>query len=277
MDDKILESFMIVIPVLKDIIQEDVMTSITNKTTFIGYYPGNKIKMDLKVGMPIPEGDPLMATIRQNKVISTNVPKEVYGFPFKAITYPIRDINGQVIGAVGFARSIEAQVKIEEMSEIIFSSLQETNAGIEEITASSQNLFNRINAIVDSAKATEQKINESDAIITLIKAVSTQSNLLGLNAAIEAARAGESGRGFSVVASEMRKLAQTSNESSEKISKALIEMKNSMNAIIQEIDNISSIAESQASATEEMTATIEEITSTTGELVEVSRTIIKKK
>lgn len=92
--------------------------------------------------------------------------------------------------------------------------------------------------------------------------------MLGLNASIEAARAGENGKGFSVVATEMRKLSQLSSEASKQISSYLEEMKNNIESITKSMDNLSDIAESQGQNIEEVSTIIEEITLNSQKLVE---------
>lgn len=92
--------------------------------------------------------------------------------------------------------------------------------------------------------------------------------MLGLNASIEAAKAGENGKGFSVVATEMRKLSQLSSEASKQISSYLEEMKNNIESITKSMDNLSDIAESQGQNIEEVSTIIEEITLNSQKLVE---------
>ena len=209
--------------------------------------------------------------MRENRIISSIVPKEVYGFSFKAITYPVRDSAGNVIGAVGYAKNIENEVKISEASESMYSAIEETIASIQESSEDIQKLTTMVNNIDESAKATETKIADSDKIINMIKNIAQQTNLLALNAAIEAARAGEHGRGFSIVASEMRKLSLTSKDSSESVYRELSEMKKSIEFIKEQIDSILEISHNQSIKFKEITTAAEEIAKSAETLVHATR------
>ncbi|WP_083985749.1 methyl-accepting chemotaxis protein [Clostridium ragsdalei] len=86
------------------------------------------------------------------------------------------------------------------------------------------------------------------------------------------ANVGDNGKGFSVVANEIRKLAQLSNQSSEKVSQSLSETNKYIRNIFNVISEAQSISEGQAASTQEMNATLEEITASAQTLTEISKT-----
>jgi len=271
MNSSIFDSLKQVLPLLKDMIQEDIAVSMTDTERFIAYYPNEKIPMNLRVGDLIPEGDPYLEAMRTKKITVGIPPKEYFGIVFKGICYPLIDDNGQVFGAVGVAKSLEKLASIKEAAEHIFVSMQQANASVEEIASGSQMLAEAISTIVEHTGAAVERIRNIDAIASSIKDIASQSNLLALNASIEAARAGDSGKGFSVVAAEMRKLSQLSSESAKEISLTLSEIKKSIFTIKQKAIDTNIVADNQAAATQEITATIDQITISSSILNDISR------
>lgn len=272
MEKEPLEAFLKVMPVLKDMLLEDIGVCVTDTETVLYYRPADALdSVTINVGDKLQDDDPLRKAMEKGDTVSSIVPKETYGITFKSISYPIKDSDGTVIGGVGLSKSLEKQSRIEDSAKSLFSSLEQTSSSIQEISTGSEKLNNVIGSIAETTKQTEKHVAESNEIIDMIQSMAKKSNLLGLNAAIEAARSGEQGRGFSVVASEMRKLAQLSSESSKKVSRVLSEISNDMGKIVNIINEAQTVSEGQTSATEEITATLEEITANAQVMADVAK------
>jgi len=143
------------------------------------------------------------------------------------------------------------------------------NNKIDEIVNFSKNTSNNFDALKIS-------IDEINNVIQLIKDISEQTNLLALNAAIEAARAGEHGRGFAVVADEVRKLAERTQEATKEVEVTINSLKQNSNSIVAESKTLVTITDKMYELLQEFKDTFSKLYSADVKSVEDLKSLIEK-
>ncbi|MCX7951806.1 MAG: methyl-accepting chemotaxis protein [Clostridiales bacterium] len=134
------------------------------------------------------------------------------------ITTIIHEFSAKLENIVELIKDVELNTNtIKDMAD-------KSNNDMENAVKSIENVNVSFNDLVSKSQEVGTNITKINAITNLINSIAEQTNLLALNAAIEAARAGEAGRGFTVVADEIRKLAEQSKVSSENIANLLSEV-----------------------------------------------------
>lgn len=196
------------------------------------------------------------------------VDESVYGKPVMIAAYPLFDNDevSQVVGSLGVVTPRQNKVNLLRAANNLERGLTEISAVLEElassaseVTVNEQQLGRNIRQIYDLS----EEINE---VMAFIKQIADATKMLGLNAAIEAARAGDAGRGFGVVAGEIRKLSDESRETVVKIRVLTDQIKDTIEETTKNSDTTLRVSEEQAAATQEISASVEEITSMATEL-----------
>jgi uncharacterized protein YoxC len=266
----VLESFVQVSPLLNSLIQDDITVGIYDTEKLIINIPGKTFALNVKPGDPLVDEDIVTKAIRANEELTAVLPKELFGFPLIARAIPLHDDEGNVIGGVGIGTSLEKASALFEMAESFSVIVEQTAASIEDISASVTQLSGRVTDMTDQMKDVSSSAEEIGEISGVVKGISDQSNLLGLNAAIEAARAGEVGKGFSVVANEIRKLATNSKENVTQINDITKNIQGLLLSLNQSFQEVYTLTDTQSGSIQEFSATIQEISAKAQELAQLA-------
>ena len=181
----------------------------------------------------------------------------------------ILDITDQKKNQLKFQQ--EMAPKIESLREGI-NNITET---VRTATSQMHEVADQQTSIAAAAKQIEVSVDASMEIITSIKTIANQTNLLSLNASIEAARAGDAGRGFAVVATEVQGLSNSTKETTNHISQILGEMNTSIKDMLSKITQISENVTAENEEMEEIDKEIEALKSFADEIGTMVSTLFK--
>jgi len=174
-------------------------------------------------------------------------------------------IEASIQNATNLHNSMEENINnVNEINKLN----EQTAEVIERVTTSTNDIMNTISNITEmvsesriSSEHLSTNVEEIFSVITLIKDISDQTNLLALNAAIEAARAGEHGRGFAVVADEVRKLAERTQKATSEVEANISILKQNSTSMAENSESIEQHALESQDKLDEFKVTLSELIS----------------
>lgn len=263
-------------PILAEMFPEGAFLYLSDLTKIIYRQSSKKFDMpNIQIGYNLKEEDIASKVIKTKQPFTTELNSSKYGVPVLITCYPLFDEDNpkEIVATLGVVIPKLLANNLCEMSGNLENGLSGIASAIEQLSASASNIHTNeqeLNKEINEIISLSERIN---AISTFIQKIADETNMLGLNAAIEAARAGESGRGFSVVAQQIRKLSEQSKSTVPEIKRLTDSIKVKVTATSERSQSSLTSSVEQASATHEISASIEEITSMSEELSKIAHNL----
>ncbi|WP_123042018.1 methyl-accepting chemotaxis protein [Cohnella candidum] len=253
---------------IQELFFEGAALLLADTETVLESLPSEKIHFKIK-GMTI---DRFKDSVSY-KALMTGLPvkeergPEAFGFPYYSKAVPIFDEDGKTaVGVIAAITTNETVSKLREEATHLSAVVEEMTAMTVQITEGSKDLSEEVKGFAAVSHSMAEDIKQVHKALEFVQEIANQSNLLGLNAAIEAARAGEAGKGFSVVAQEIRKMADVSKETSGQIRELLKSIQSSTDRFGKLVQSISRNTDSQAGSLAELNKAFEQIAMTADNL-----------
>jgi hypothetical protein len=252
-------SFRYYAPIVADLLPEGGVLFITDREVYRHIQQSNKFSIpDLTLETPINETS--IQAMRQKKEVSMELPESVYGIPVAVTARPMFDEEtSEVIASFGLVLPRQLSNQMKQMAIQLNDGLGGVSAAMQEISATSAEINHNQASLHKEFENVKKLTDDINQVMGFIREIADQTNMLGLNAAIEAARAGEAGRGFSVVAEEIRKLSEESKRTVQKIKELTSNIQSSILQTAKSSEGVLQSVEESAAASEQVTASIAEL------------------
>lgn len=244
----------------------DFNVAISDTEKIVAASPGKTIDLKLRIGEFLKPGSVGLEAIHNQKAVTRQVPREVYGVPYIGRAIPFFD-GSEVIGCIIVAESLDAKEKMIDMAQSLSTTLDQITKAMEDNAEGLEKVAGLSYQMEQVAQLSLGTVKETDSIVDTVYNISRQSSLLGINASIEAARAGNAGKGFNVVASEIRKLAENSATSTKQITEILGNLRNENEKVTKQSEELSAVLSEIAAATEEVLAAIQSLSTVSTDLL----------
>lgn len=256
----IIEALSKSLPYIHLAMKGEAMMALVDKESesIVVYLAGKRLDAGYKNGQKINPDDAILRLPLKGKSTDSPVPKEVYGIDFNGFSFPVRE-NGHIVGALAFGLPIDHSLQMEKYILTMNDIIQNLQDKVHTIASNSEELAATSEEINKQTQFALEDAEKTNGITDLIKNISRQTNLLGLNASIEAARAGQHGAGFNIVAQEVRKLSTETTTATDHIESSLRSINHNLENLKQNMTQINGATNEQAQLVQDFSEIIDEL------------------
>lgn len=268
-ENSLLNSFNEIVDILPIILDEQVNISIMDTEVYKVGIVSPEMPVPINIGDPIGEES---KKIMMNGETVIQDSYDVLDFPYRSYMIPVKGKSGKPEGMIFIAKPLQKKQEAMDAYNNVKASLEQITMAINDLNVNIQEVVDANGKILSTVQSADEKTSDTNEVLQFIEGISYQTNLLGLNAAIEASRAGDLGRGFDVVAKEIRKLSSSTSDSIKRVASVLNDISDSIKNVHKQVDDTNSVFETQASTLEEIAASTQELNSS----VQIMQTFMEK-
>ncbi len=271
----ILDHLLKVAPLINQFTQADLGVAICDREKWLTYIPAQSLDLKIKAGDPVYEGTAAYKAMKNKKRVVVEVDASLYGVPYIAVGLPLFDERGEVIGAIGVSENTHRKELLLDLAKRLGEDLQRFQSTIQQIAAEAQELSATSQELKNVTEIAAGKIEATESILSTVKQIAKQTNLIGLNASIEAARVGEYGRGFNVVANEVRNLSHVTGTATNEISTIINWIREAIRSIDTATRTVSHVSHEQAEKLIQINPILEDFNKMVQDLIEAAESLTK--
>ncbi|MFP7495157.1 methyl-accepting chemotaxis protein [Terribacillus saccharophilus] len=271
-----LQAVINIAPIIKDTLGPTSAMAVLDTVKVVYFAPSNMLSLNMEVGKDrLDEHDVYLRAIKGEQIVFTITEDYEYlGAPVVTSITPIRDLEtNEIVGLLSLTRTLEHQQKLDQELNKLNGVIDALQGKVQHVAAQAEELSATSSDINQQANNANQNSRQIGEVVQLIEQISTQTNLLGLNAAIEAARSGEAGKGFGVVADEIRKLSDNTKDAVQTIGKSLSEIRSSIENLTLSINEVSTSSEEQSVVMVEFMDDIQDLDKKSKQIIETMKKV----
>ena len=208
--ENILKQLLDNLEIIQSTYPDDACLVLMDTEKILSYLPGKHIDLKLQTGtsMSSMNGTVTYKAFYSGKIEKEEKDSQRYGVAYIATATPIKQ-NGKMIGVITSAVSNQKIDVLRNEAEELTAVSEELSATSEQMTNVSNTIAKDLQELADESSYLKKEIQTIENVLHKIKDTAVKSRILGLNASIEAARSGDQGKGFMVVANEIKKMADS--------------------------------------------------------------------